>query len=67
MLCKPANGRVFAMLRLIGAVVVILLIAGPLLVRIGVFDQAGLLREFVDLETRLFVELVDFVRRLAGR
>jgi hypothetical protein len=56
-----------AVLRLIGAIVVLLLIAGPLLVRVGMLDQGGLLREFVDLETRFFVEIVDAVRRLVNR
>jgi hypothetical protein len=55
------------MLRLIGAIVVILLIVGPLLVRVGVLDQGGLLREFVDLETRLFIEVFDWLRALVGR
>ncbi len=55
------------MLRLIGAAVVVLLIAGPLLVRVGVRDQGGFLREFVDLETRLVVDLLDWIRALAGR
>jgi len=55
------------MLRLIGAIVVILLIVGPLLVRVGVLDQGGFLHEFVDLETRLFVEVLDWIRALFGR
>ena len=52
------------MLRLIGAIVVILLIIGPLLVRAGVLDQSSVLREFVDLETRVFVDIVDGIRGL---
>ena len=52
------------MLRLIGAIVVILLIIGPLLVRAGVLDQSSVLREFVDLETRVFVDIVDGIRSL---
>jgi hypothetical protein len=55
------------MLRLIGAIVVILVIVGPLLVRVGLLDQGGFLREFVDLETRLFVDLVEWIRALIGR
>jgi hypothetical protein len=52
------------MLKLIGAIIVILLVIGPVLVRAGVTDQAGLLTQFVDLETRFFVDLVDAVRNL---
>jgi hypothetical protein len=52
------------MLRLIGAIIVLLLIAGPLLVQTGILDHAGLIREFVDLETRLFLQLVDAIRGL---
>ncbi len=55
------------MLRLIGAIVVILLIVGPLLVRVGMIDQGGLLREFVDLETRFFIEIFDWIHALVGR
>jgi hypothetical protein len=52
------------MLRLIGAVIVVLLIAGPLLAQTGMLDRWGLIQEFVHLETKLFVHLVDAIRRL---
>jgi hypothetical protein len=55
------------MLRLIGIIVVILLLIGPLLVRIGVVDHTGLLQDFVDLETRAFVDLVDAIRSVWDR
>ena len=55
------------MLKLIGAVVVLLLVAGPLLVQIGLLDQGGIIREFVDIETKLFVDLVDLFRGLWAR
>jgi hypothetical protein len=55
------------MLRLIGAIIVLLLIIAPVLVRAGVPDHTGLLQQFVDLETRFFVDLVDAVRSLWDR
>ncbi len=55
------------MLRLIGAVIVLLLILGPVLVRVGVVDRAGFLQEFVDMETRAVTDLIDWVRALLGR
>lgn len=55
------------MLRLIGAIIVVLLILAPVLVRAGVPDHTGLLQQFVDLETRFFVDLVDGVRSLWDR
>jgi hypothetical protein len=55
------------MLRLIGAIIVILLLIGPILVRIGWVDEQGLLREFVDLEIRFFVYLADTVRSFWNR
>jgi hypothetical protein len=55
------------MLRLIGAIVVILLVIGPLLVQIGVLDNHGLIRSFVDLEVQSFAALVAFIRHLAPR
>ena len=45
------------MLRLIGLLVVILLLAGPLLERAG-----GVLASFVDVEERAFLELVAYIR-----
>ncbi len=55
------------MLRLIGAIVVVLLILAPLLTRIGLVDQYGLLHGFVDLEARALEELVGAIDRLFGR
>ena len=55
------------MLRLIGAIIVLLLILGPILVRVGVADQAGFLQGFVDLETRAATDVIDWVRTLIGR
>jgi hypothetical protein len=55
------------MLRLIGAIIVILLIIGPLLVQVGLLDQGGLIRQFVDLETKVFVDVVNGVRGLWDR
>jgi hypothetical protein len=55
------------MLRLIGAIIVVLLVLAPVLLRAGVPDHTGLLGEFVDLETRLFVDAVNAVRGLWNR
>ncbi len=55
------------MLRLIGAIVVILLILVPLLLRIGVPDHTGLLNEFVDLETHAITYVVDTLRNVWDR
>ena len=55
------------MLRLIGAIIVLLLILGPILVRVGVADQAGFLQEFVDLETRVVTDIIDWIRALISR
>jgi hypothetical protein len=55
------------MLRLIGAIVVILLIIGPLLVQAGMLGHDGLLGQFVDLETRTFVDAFNAVRDLWDR
>ena len=55
------------MLRLIGAIVVILLVVGPLLEQAGLLGGSGLLREFVDLEIRAFVALVAWVRAVFAR
>jgi hypothetical protein len=55
------------MLRLIGAIVIALLIIGPLLAQAGLLDHAGLLRDLVDLEVRSFVDVVNWFRRMTGR
>jgi hypothetical protein len=55
------------MLRLIGVIIVILLIIGPILVQVGLVDQGGLIRQFVELETRIVVDIVDAVRSLWTR
>jgi hypothetical protein len=55
------------MLRLIGAIIVVLLFIGPLLVQIGLLDHGGLIRSFVDLEVRTFSDLVAFIRHLFNR
>jgi hypothetical protein len=55
------------MFRLIGAIIVVLLVVAPVLLRAGVPDHTGLLREFVDLETRFFVDVVDTIRALGNR
>jgi hypothetical protein len=52
------------MLRLIGGIIVILLIVGPLLLQIGLLEHAPLVRQFVDLEIQAFAELVTTVRNL---
>jgi hypothetical protein len=55
------------MLRLIGAIIVVLLFIGPLLLQIGLLDHGGLIRGFVDLEVQTFADLVAFLRRLFNR
>jgi hypothetical protein len=55
------------MLRLIGVIIVVLLLIGPLMVQIGMLDHGGLIREFVDIETKLFVDLVAAIRGLWAR
>jgi hypothetical protein len=50
------------MLRLIGMLVILLLLVGPLMANAGLLDNAGILRQFVDLETRAFAALVATVR-----
>jgi hypothetical protein len=50
------------MLRLLGALVLIVLILGPVLLQIGVLENAGLFRELIELEVKAFSELVDFLR-----
>ncbi len=52
------------MLRLIGALVVLLLLVGPLLQQGGMLPDSGLLHDFVDLEVRVFVSGVNWVRGL---
>jgi hypothetical protein len=50
------------MLRLIGLLVVVLLLVGPLLDRAGLLPAGGVLASFVDLEERAFMELVAYLR-----
>jgi hypothetical protein len=52
------------MLRLIGAVVLIVLVIGPLLLQLGVLEHTGLFRELIELEVKAFSELLDIVRDL---
>jgi hypothetical protein len=52
------------MLRLIGGIIVILLIVGPLLLQVGLLENAPLVRQFVDLEIQAFADLVNGVRSL---
>jgi hypothetical protein len=53
-------------LQLIGAIIVVLLFIGPLLMMIGVI-HGGLLGSFVELEVRSFADLVAFIRHLFNR
>jgi hypothetical protein len=55
------------MLRIIGAIIVVLLFIGPLLVQIGLVDSGGLIRGFVDLEVQTFAALVAFLRHPFNR
>jgi hypothetical protein len=55
------------MLKLIGAIIVVLLFIGPLLVQIGLVDSGGLIRGFVDLEVQTFAALVAFLRHPFNR
>ncbi|MBV9539253.1 MAG: hypothetical protein JOY70_10005 [Acidisphaera sp.] len=55
------------MLRLIGAIVIILLVVGPLLEQAGLLDHAGVFREFVDVEVRAFAELAAWIRGVFAR
>jgi hypothetical protein len=52
------------MLRLIGALVLIVLILGPLLLQLGVLEHTGLFRELIELEVKAFTQLLDLVRDL---
>jgi hypothetical protein len=54
------------MLRLIGAIVVVVLVIGPLLLQAGLLDNAGAFRDLIELEVRLFVDLVAWIRGLAN-
>ena len=49
------------MLRLIGLLVVLLLLVGPLLDRAGMLGGGGLLAEFVSLEDRAFQDLLGLL------
>jgi hypothetical protein len=55
------------MLRLIGAIVVVVLIVGPLLLQAGLLDSAGPFRELVELEVRMFADLVTWLRLQTAR
>ena len=50
------------MLRLIGLLVVILLLVGPLLERAGLLPPGGVMASFVAVEERAFLQLVDYLR-----
>ncbi len=52
------------MLRLIGALVVLLLLIGPLLEQGGLMPDSGLLHDFVALEVRAFVSAANWFRGL---
>ena len=52
------------MLRLIGAIVVAVLIVGPLLAQAGVLENAGFFRDFVELEVRAFASFYDWLHNL---
>ena len=52
------------MLRLIGLIIILLLIIGPVLVQVGMVDQGGLIRQFVDLETSVVVDIVNAAKAL---
>jgi hypothetical protein len=54
------------MLKFIGAVVLIVLIVGPLLLQAGVLEDTGLFRELIELEVRAFTDLVDVIRELVA-
>ncbi len=54
------------MLRLIGALVILLLLVGPLLAQAGLLSETGLMRDFVTLETRGFISAVNWVRGVIG-
>lgn len=51
------------MLRFIGALVVVLLIIGPLLERTGTLPS-GILHDMVDIEVRAFADCVAWVRNM---
>jgi hypothetical protein len=55
------------MLRLIGALVVLLLLIGPLMANAGLLDNTGILHQFVELETRAFAELLAAIRGMLHR
>jgi hypothetical protein len=50
------------MLRLIGLLVVVVLLVGPLLDRAGLLPAGGVMASFVALEERAFMDLVDYIR-----
>jgi hypothetical protein len=52
------------MLKFIGAVVLIVLIVGPLLLQAGVLEDTGLFRELIELEDRAFMDLVNLINDL---
>jgi len=54
------------MLRLIGAIVVVLLLLGPLLLHAGLLEHVPLLRDFVLLEIHAFDVMVGAIRNLFG-
>jgi hypothetical protein len=52
------------MFRLFGIVVFLVLIISPVLLRFGVLADAGVFREFIELEVKAFGMLVEFVHNL---
>ncbi|HEX3350949.1 MAG TPA: hypothetical protein VHS58_22885 [Acetobacteraceae bacterium] len=55
------------MLRLIGAIVVVLLIIGPLLLQAGLLDNGGVFRQLVEIEVQAFADLVAWLRMMFAR
>lgn len=55
------------MLRLIGALVIAILIIGPLLEQAGLLEHAGIFRDLIALEVQAFAQLVAWVRGLVTR
>jgi len=52
------------MLKVIGAVVLIVAIVGPVLSYFGLLADAGLFRELIELEVRAFTDLIELIRSL---
>ena len=52
------------LLRLIGAIVLIVLLVGPLMLHFGMLDSTGLFKELIEIEVSAFQELVDLIHGL---